>query len=663
MHFNRLTLMMVALLTTILSTWAESETVKLNKLELSQVEGRLLSIDGELEQLARASLRTGVGTVAFRTENHLDPHHTEWIQVDLSEEILIDQITLVPAIWRDSQTGYQADGFPVTFKLISGTKSESKGTVLASFSAEDNLLPRVTPVTINFPPTKASWVRLEATELSSRAWDNHYILQLSEILIFSDSDNVALHQTVSVSSHGRGESIARRQEVMVDGQLPYLMDAAQGEKSIAFMENITGFPNPELTIDLRQTQPLNRIHLHTMELTDNVPQSNEPATGTPLQIRIEGAQKPDFSDAVLLSKFQRNSIFEAGPILMMRFPETDCRYVRIQVLEPFKGQQYTWLGFAEIELFAKGQNVALGKPVSTNFTINNKERRLSALTDGRNLYGNILPIREWVEQLAYRHQLETERPLVENELARRYAQQKANLRRIRWLAAFLFFISVIAVLIEKLKHQRSLSLTRERIAANLHDELGANLHAIGLLGDYAKKIIARKNAQDEWNELSNVIDEVRELTELTGETARYCTNMLETKEIHAHLIEEMKHTADRLLTDLSYEVDFAIDEASLQILKPRRRIDLYLFYKECLTNVIRHSNATDVSTRLTSANKYITLTISDNGQGLREDIIPKSLRRRARLLGGKVHVENKETGGLRITLQIHARRRRLWQRN
>lgn len=621
--------------------------------KLVQLEQRLQEIDSELDQLARASLRSGLGTVGFRSEDFPDPRHTEWIQLGLERETSIDQITLVPVIWRDTQTGFKADGFPVEFKLIAGTGQDSRGTVVASYRAEDRLLPRVAPVTVSFPPVTADWVRLEATVLSPRAWDDRYILQLAELMIFSGEDNVALHRPVRVSSHGKGESKSRSIEALVDGQVPYQMDAALGEKSIAYFRNITGIENPELSIDLGEAHILNRVHLHTVELTDTIPQGTEPGTGTPIHARIEGANQADFSDAVLLTEFRRDNAFQAGPILMMRFPETRCRYVRVSIVEPYIGKS-SWVGFAEMEFFSEGRNVALGKTVDSSFIHDSTSRSLMVLTDGRNLYGNILPIKAWMNQLAHRHDLETERPLIQRELALRYEKQQTNLRRISWLAAFLLFAGITAVVLLRINRQRAIARIRERIAANLHDELGANLHAIGLLGDFAKKIVARKNAQGEWAELAEVVEEVRALTEETGETARYCTNMLETKEVHKNVVAEMTRASARLLADLEHEATFP-EEEKLHRLKPRNRIDLYLFYKECLTNILRHSGATHVATHLTANDRDIRLSVTDNGHGLPGNEIPKSLRRRARMLGGSVTAENPAVGGTQITLQIRPR--------
>ncbi|MEO1855969.1 MAG: discoidin domain-containing protein, partial [Rubritalea sp.] len=360
-------------------------------LSISQLENRLLEIDSELDGLADYSLRSGIGTVGFRSKDHPDPYHTEWIQIELGEATPVDQIVLAPTIWRDTKIGPQADGFPVAFKLIVGNGQRSN--VVATYDAEDNLLPRVAPLSVSFPAVSATWMRIEATQLSPRIWDGRYILQLSEVLVFSGTENVALRETVKVSSNSKHRGRSRIKESLVDGFMPYELNAAHGEQSIAFMSPSGIGSQPTLSIDLGEVHTLNRIHLHTPELSDTVPQSSEPGQGIPKRLLIEGANRPDFSDATVLVEYHMKSIFDSGPIIMRRFPETGCRYIRLTATEPYINQGLhhgSQIGFAEIELFSKGRNVALGKPAKGNFKIH-PDRSFSSLTDGRNLYGTILP--------------------------------------------------------------------------------------------------------------------------------------------------------------------------------------------------------------------------------------------------------------------------------
>jgi signal transduction histidine kinase len=636
---------------------SEASLVQMEKRSLSVLEQRVDTIDQQLLSLAKPSMRTGVGAVGYRSVARSESAHPEWIQIDFSQTHSIDQVVLVPTIWRDTVNGFRADGFPLEFCLRVGWGAHREGKVVARFTARDRLLPRVAPVVVSFPAMEASWVRLEASRLSPRGWDGMHLLQLSEILVFSGQENVALGQTVLVSSSNRAErGLPRHEDYLVDGFVPYLMDAYEGKQSLAYVSGNCIGTIPILTIDLGRPVPINRIHLHATELSDNVPQALPNEFGIPRKLVIEGAMESGFGDPVRLCEYKMESIYDAGPIIMRRFNQTRCRYVRLIVTELNRysgaGETQARIGLAEIEIFSNGVNVALDRPVSVNLGPNIPGRSATTLTDGNNLFGEILPIRQWIAELAVRHDLETERPFVAEELTRRYQRQRTILVRLSWLAALLGFTAVCTILVERTIRQRAVFQTRERIAADLHDELGANLHAIGLLGDLAQ---AASNSPDR---MKSLLQRVRALTERSGAATRYCSNLLESEGLFGDLMEDMRRTSGRLMADLNHELTFE-GEAFIRELKPRVRIDLFLFYKECLTNILRHSHATHVVTHLNADRNGLCLRVIDDGCGLDEtriNRVPMSLNRRARLINATVTADQVSGGGTRITLKLRTRR-------
>ena len=608
---------------------------------ISQLEQRVKTIDSELAQLARSNMRSGVGSIGYESQLHPDPHHTEWVQVELQRPTPIDQIVIVPTIWHDSSSGFSAGGFPREFQILAGLGPTAEGTVIASFSEEDALLPRRAPLVIPCATT-ASWVRVQASVLSKRSLDEHYNLQLSELLVFDGQDNLALHRAATSSSVGRQENTSRKKDFLTDGFLPYKMDAGHGEKGVSFQSDHEPGAQPSITIDLGTAYPINRIQLHSQDTGQTAPMAIPEGLGVPSRLVVEGANQADFSDAVELVQYHKTSIFDVGPIVMLNFPETQCRYVRLTALKLTNVAGFPLLmGFAEIELIANGQNVARDKPATVSPSLS--KRREVALTDGSSTYGRILPLRQWMEQLARRHDLGNERPKVTAELGLRYARQKENLKHMIWLATLLAGGIVITLLSSRLLRMRQIATIRNRFAADLHDELGANIHTIGMLGDLARDA-------ESHDELLELLDRSHVFIERSGAAVRYCTNMLEAQDLCANLVEEMTRSSERLLADMKYDLSFE-DEELLQNLKPRKRIDLFLFYKECLNNVLRHASATHVSTQLKVVPKKLTLTLTDNGIGLPNEI-PSSLKRRARLLGAKLSTETPANGGTRIVLKL-----------
>jgi signal transduction histidine kinase len=616
------------------------------------LEQRLAEIDAQLAKLANYSLNGGIGAIGYRSKSNPDENKPEWVEIRFDHEVPLDEVVLVPAIRRDTANGFQADAFPKSFRLIAGSHEDPEGRVVADHDCPGDARSSIAPFIIPCNGIRAAWIRIEATRLSLRAFDGRYIFQLSEILAFSGSENVALRQAVKTSSNVVAPSGAWDRRFVVDGVLPYLMDAAEGEQSVAYQVSVTDEDPPAITLDLGTSQPVSHIHLHATEQSDTMPQAFAGDVGIPRHLRIEGANRPDFSDSSLLLDLHHDTIYDIGPILMRDLPGTPCRYIRLLAIKSrgtsFYGRSLPSFGFAEIEVFSNGRNIALHATARTNLKTANLNRPISHLTDGRNLYGDILTIRDWLHQLTLRHELETERPLVADELNRRYARQKTNLNRMSWLAALLTAGIGFTILIDRNIHMKQQTRLKERFAADLHDELGANLHTIGLLGDLARESV------DSREELIELLERTRVFTERSGAAARYCTNMLEAKGLCEDLVEEMKRSSARLLADLEYDLSFKGEE-NLKHLRPRRIIDVFLFYKESLTNILRHSGASRVETTLSADRKQLELTIADNGHGLSGEV-PPSLKRRARLLGAQVSVENPASGGTRISLHLRMRK-------
>jgi len=630
-----------------------NEFPDIDAVELQELEQRKVEIEQTLSTLAFPSLNSGVGAVGYRSVSYEDALHVEWVQVDLLQPGAVDAVVLVPTLWRDTQFGFITDNFPDEFRIVAGTLSQPDGKVLYEHSAAENTELGISPFIIPVSETAVSWVRIEVSRLAARHFDGRYIFQLSELMVFEGEVNRALRKPVSASVRVY-ESAAWNGEALVDGILPYLMNAATGVQSRAYVSPIDVGETPSITIDLGESREVDGLRLHSADQSDTVPATNAGEFGLPKHFILEGANQADFSDAFVLLEAKLASIFEMGPMLNWDFAGRKAQYVRLTALDPYfyVGKlQGTRIGFSEIELLHRGVNRAQGKPVLAAFDPTKTRNPIDVLTDGRNLYGDILPLREWLEQLAFRHDLELELTQLEAELSNRYAFQNKMLRLVIIFAVCLLLVIVFSVPYYRMRSLRNEFHIRERIAANLHDELGANLHAIGMLGDVAERSIGAPER------LVEAVRRIRGLTERTGAAARYCTNMLEAKTICEDLVAEMMHDAERLLSDHEYRI--VIDgEPALQSLSRRKRVDLYLFIKESLTNINRHAKATKVYIRLTATSVGLSLSVIDNGLGYTGDL-PKALSRRARLMGAVAQIRMVKPHGTHIRLNLKPRRIKL----
>ncbi|CAA6692451.1 MULTISPECIES: histidine kinase [unclassified Lentimonas] len=632
-------------------TLIAEKPLPLETLTIRELETQITEIDATLDTLAHSTLRSGVGNVGWISQPTKAPKPSEWVQIFIEEPAVIDQIILVPVIWRDSDKGYQSDGFPSEFKIIAGTDENSAGVTIAEVS-DTSLTPRIAPFVLSLSPIEVTWIRIEATPVRSQVWNDDYTFQLAEVLIFSGEKNVALKQRVKASSKmGINISHAITSRALVDGLVPYLMDAATGKKGEPFITFYRSELEHSFTIDLEQPQPVDGVNLHAVDILENVPRIHHADYGMPKKLEVTGANQADFSDQKTLVTFERDSLYQTGSILMLRFPEAKYRYIRITAIEGYQAPEakkvMSCFGLAEIEIIHNESNIAQGKPIVENRSNKTSQGSLTGLTDGRDHFGDILPLKKWLNQLALRHDLEQARPAIAAELQLRYSKQKTYLRIMYWVAGVLIVVVLLVILIDRIVRMRHVAQLKQRFAADLHDELGANLHSIGLISDLAKDA----DSAEEWQTLSQ---RIRDLTERTGTAVRHCTNMLEAKSLYIGLVEDMKRSAERITTNLAHSITIE-GEAYLEKLKPRQRVDLFLFYKESLVNICRHSGATEVETHLSADPKYVTLTIHDNGVGLPAQAsrtAPKSLQRRAELLKAQLTVASNDSEGTSICLKL-----------
>ncbi|MDP0491396.1 MAG: histidine kinase [Verrucomicrobiota bacterium JB023] len=614
---------------------------------VSQLEARLREIDAELAGLARFTLRSGAGNIGWISMPNEKDTDVEWAEISLPKDTVIDQIVLVPVLWNDAEQGPLATGFPAEFKIIAGSEAARNGQEIAHLGLGENFLPRVAPLVVDVPPTTADWIRIESVRLSPAARIGKPVFNLSEILIFSEERNVALAQPVRVSSTvGGWGATAIYKESLTDGFTPFVMDAS-GEVSSPYLAFFDSEVSYSLEVDLGESFPIEEIRIHSSDASEHIPQINPIDFGIPYHLVVTGSHRPDFSEAKTLLSYRRDSVYEAGPILTRNVTPTPCRYIRLSIPDPYqmpiRNRPGSSVGIAELEIISEGQNVARGKTVLLQRNRKVTHHNKPAITDGRNHFGEILSPREWMGQLARRHELETQRPLIASELNRKYLLQKANLTRMYWIAALLAAGIVFTILVGRILRMRAILKTRERIAANLHDELSANLHGLALLGDMAKKHLRSPDKMEE------VIERIQHLSQRSRNAARHCTNMLQANTIGEDLIEEISYTADRLLADIPYHLSFE-GEGHLQSLPRRTRNDLFLFIKECLTNIVRHAEATRCQIRLVGSPSRITLDVTDNGLGVKQ--VPPSLNRRARLLRAKVSAKTPKDSGTRISLSF-----------
>ncbi len=193
-------------------------------------------------------------------------------------------------------------------------------------------------------------------------------------------------------------------------------------------------------------------------------------------------------------------------------------------------------------------------------------------------------------------------------------------------------------------HQKELiERERARIARDLHDQLGANLTQVTLLGEMAE---LDKNLPDEIEQhAQQICATARETTRSLDEIVWAVNPSNDTLEGLANYA--CKYAQDYFaLAGVSYRADLPADLPPTPIL-PEVRHNIFLAFKEAVNNVVKHAHATEARVKLQLEPGKFILSITDNGRGL-GDISGKSLRNGMRNMSRRlsdVHGEFEITPG------------------
>jgi signal transduction histidine kinase len=211
---------------------------------------------------------------------------------------------------------------------------------------------------------------------------------------------------------------------------------------------------------------------------------------------------------------------------------------------------------------------------------------------------------------------------------------------------------LVRLRIKRLKEKYQL---RNRIAGDLHDEIGSTITSINILSNVSRQAmdqhpekaremlgqIALQSKQIQQN-MSDIVWSIRpdneKVENLLVRMNEYVAQTLEPLQITT------RFNADRLQTDL--------------ILPLHYRKEVLLIFKEAVNNIAKHACATAVDITILQSRKSLTMRIADNGKwkvnGSSTGAGTKSMQHRASLIGGSLLIEKGEKGSA-VVLNVNLR--------
>ena len=194
---------------------------------------------------------------------------------------------------------------------------------------------------------------------------------------------------------------------------------------------------------------------------------------------------------------------------------------------------------------------------------------------------------------------------------------------------------------------------RARVARDLHDQLGASLTQIALLGELAeadKDLPAEveshaKQISQAARDTTRVLDEIVWAVNPSNDTLEGLVNYL------------CKYAQEYLAVGgVRYRLE-APPQLPARALAPEARHHFFLAAKEAVTNIVRHAHATEARVRVSADDRGFTMEIEDNGKGVPPEIVThrnglKNMRLRMESIGGSFEIGPAGEKGARVRLYV-----------
>jgi ligand-binding sensor domain-containing protein/two-component sensor histidine kinase len=178
-----------------------------------------------------------------------------------------------------------------------------------------------------------------------------------------------------------------------------------------------------------------------------------------------------------------------------------------------------------------------------------------------------------------------------------------------FIATVILMLGVLVYSFVHYRLQRLLEMERmrTRIAGDLHDEVGSMLSGLAMQAEIMELD----------QEKSNVVrlHRISEISRMTLSKMRDVVWSIDSRRDQVKdLVDRMRENAEEMLTPKDIIFHFEFGELPLEKkLQVDVRQHLFLFYKEAINNIAKHSNGSHVTIRFGQFAEHFELSIHDNG--------------------------------------------------
>jgi signal transduction histidine kinase len=200
---------------------------------------------------------------------------------------------------------------------------------------------------------------------------------------------------------------------------------------------------------------------------------------------------------------------------------------------------------------------------------------------------------------------------------------------------------------------------RTRIASDLHDDIGAGLSQIAVISDAVREQL-KNSGTETASRLNKVSETARDLMESMSDIV-WAVNP--SRDRVEDLVTRLRKFSSDILS--AANIDFELVAPPLDTgkkLTPDFKRHIHLIVKECVNNIVKHSDANTARIEMKIDNGLFYCTIHDNGRGISSGESfdgngLKTMKERARLLAGDLQLVSEPGKGTLIKVKAPLRTR------
>ncbi len=202
-------------------------------------------------------------------------------------------------------------------------------------------------------------------------------------------------------------------------------------------------------------------------------------------------------------------------------------------------------------------------------------------------------------------------------------------------------------LIEQMEIERIQAAERERIGQEIHDGVIQSVYSASLILESMEPLM------EAGTEVTRRLHQAQSVLNAVNMDLRSYMVSLRTVSPVDALIPSLKN----LLANPRFSglLDIDLNYHCEPNLKPMQINQVLMIVQESLSNTVRHARARRVKMTLHQENSTLHLSVEDDGRGFALESVPesyglRSIRDRARLLGGQVKIESSPGNGTKVIL-------------